>query len=177
MKIYRCRICGEAYVGPEKPGTCPYCGAHKDYLIFGKDWIDENQNITLEETDKLYLLKALALEINAARFYKCASNNSDDPETAAMFKSFSKVEAEHADAIFKILRQEATNEAKKVGECNDEILPNLKEAAKREEHAIDFYKEIVKNTTEERIETVFKSLIEIETDHLKLSKMEIERIG
>jgi len=29
MKMYRCRICGETYLGAEAPSHCPFCGAHR----------------------------------------------------------------------------------------------------------------------------------------------------
>lgn len=28
----RCEVCGEVYLGTEKPETCPFCGAHKLHL-------------------------------------------------------------------------------------------------------------------------------------------------
>ena len=27
MKLHRCRICGETYLGVERPSHCPFCGA------------------------------------------------------------------------------------------------------------------------------------------------------
>ena len=32
FNAYRCEICGETYIGSEKPANCPFCGAHKPYL-------------------------------------------------------------------------------------------------------------------------------------------------
>lgn len=31
-EVCRCDVCGEVYLGTEKPETCPFCGAHKLHL-------------------------------------------------------------------------------------------------------------------------------------------------
>ncbi|MFP4116185.1 MAG: rubredoxin-like domain-containing protein [Candidatus Aenigmatarchaeota archaeon] len=31
-KACRCEVCGEVYLGSEKPEACPFCGAHKPHL-------------------------------------------------------------------------------------------------------------------------------------------------
>lgn len=31
-KACRCEVCGEVYLGTEKPDTCPFCGAHKLHM-------------------------------------------------------------------------------------------------------------------------------------------------
>ncbi|MRR13422.1 ferritin, partial [bacterium] len=32
LKMYRCRICGETYLGYEAPANCPFCGAHVEFM-------------------------------------------------------------------------------------------------------------------------------------------------
>ena len=32
VKLWRCEICGDPYVGETAPDNCPFCGAHKKYI-------------------------------------------------------------------------------------------------------------------------------------------------
>jgi len=33
VNVYRCRVCGEVYIGEAKPKSCPFCGAHEAYFV------------------------------------------------------------------------------------------------------------------------------------------------
>ena len=37
VKLWRCVICGDPYIGGNPPDNCPYCGAHKRYILEAKD--------------------------------------------------------------------------------------------------------------------------------------------
>ena len=37
IKLFRCEICGDPYVGDEPPANCPFCGAHKNFIKEAKD--------------------------------------------------------------------------------------------------------------------------------------------
>jgi rubrerythrin len=37
MKTYICQICGDAYIGSEKPSECPFCGARSHFIKTGKE--------------------------------------------------------------------------------------------------------------------------------------------
>ena len=37
MKTFICEICGDAYIGEEKPKNCPFCGAREAFIKEGKD--------------------------------------------------------------------------------------------------------------------------------------------
>ena len=139
MKVYRCRICGEVYIGKEKPNSCPFCGAHENYFVLAKEWALLRSE-TLSDITRENLEKALDLEINNTNFYKAASEKSRDVHFSSMFKGLSKVEREHASAICKHLGIEK---------------PDSTAGLER--------------ATEEEIKEFFKALMEIESDHIALT--------
>lgn len=86
MEVYRCRICGEVYIGEEKPRSCPFCGAHENYFVLAKEW-KLIQNESLSDISKENLRKALELEIDNTNFYKAVSERSKNVYVSSMFKS------------------------------------------------------------------------------------------
>ncbi len=175
MKIYRCEICGEAYIGLAKPSHCPFCGAHQNFLIDAAEWSEKNIGISLSEKTKGYLEESLKLEIDNTAFYRCISQTVNDPEISGMFKFLSKVEREHASVIRKLLGQDKKEETN--ADCLSDIKKDLEETRLREDRAINFYKEIVKGAPEPRIKTVFAALIQIETDHFNLANERLEKLA
>jgi rubrerythrin len=172
VQVFRCMICGDPYIGFEKPTTCPFCGAHEEYLVLSDDWRDTNK-VDLTEASRKNLESSLSLEVGNAEFYLCVSRSSKSEQTKAMFKALSKVEAEHASTICKLLRKEKPAiEFKKdmcAGMCSDDI---LEEADRRENRAVKLYNEFLKQATEPRVREFFTALIEIESDHIDLVNKE-----
>ena len=83
MKVYRCRICGEVYIGTEKPGSCPFCGAHQNYLVLTGEW-SMIEGSSLSDASRKNLQKALDLEIDNTNFYRGVSEkttNLSQPST------------------------------------------------------------------------------------------------
>ncbi len=176
MKVFRCRICGEVYLGTEKPASCPFCGAHDEFLVLGRDWEDENEGLELTSVSRENLGKALQLEVSNAAFYFSAYQAAKDIEIQGMFKSLSKVEAEHASAISKILKApkpDITQVKEPAAESDEE---NLRQSLAREERATKFYREAAGQASEKRVREFFNALSEIESDHIQLDQIELERI-
>ncbi|OIO39217.1 MAG: hypothetical protein AUJ75_01630 [Candidatus Omnitrophica bacterium CG1_02_49_10] len=169
MAFYRCLICGEIYMGSKGPTNCPFCGAGDKYLISAEKWADENITMgELSDISRKNLKKALQLEVNNAPFYRNAMMNTKNIELQGIFKYLSKVEAEHASTLKKILRCEPpAPESGKEAAFSDDI-ENLKAAHKREKEAVAFYRQAAKEATEERVRKVFTALSEIESDHVAL---------
>jgi len=167
VKLWRCEICGDPYVGESPPSNCPFCGAHKKYIKEAK-----NANVTfdveLNEKDKANAERALQVEISNAAFYFCAAEKTDDEEGKLLFKALGKVEKEHASIWRKILRLD------RIGEGNDQCYTdnrkNLEDSHKRETHAIGFYRKAAEESENPRVKQIFEALIEVETDHLELSE-------
>lgn len=173
MNVYRCRICGEVYIGKIKPHSCPFCGAHQNYLVSAEQWslIRAGRFSDISEEN---LEKALELEIGNTNFYMAASERSKDIYVQSMFKGLSKVEREHASAICKylgILKPES-------GVFSDGAVgsdrENAEEANRREKRAVKFYGEASRQAREPEIKEFFTALMQIESDHIVLTEQSVK---
>jgi rubrerythrin len=169
IKVFRCRICGDPYIGTETPSRCPFCGARTKYLIEAADWNPSEFDVELSEKSRMNLEKALDLEINNAGFYECAMDKAKaagDEYYIAKFKALKRVESEHASAICKFLKISAPSLPAML--CSNGSEGNTKEGWCREKKAIESYSQFRNEATEPRLEEFFGALVEIETDHLNL---------
>jgi rubrerythrin len=169
IKVFRCRICGDPYIGSEAPKQCPFCGATQRFFVEAQDWNPDEFNVTLSEISKKNLEAALQLELDNAAFYDCAKNVADkagDHYSLAKFKALMKVEREHASAISKFLKISRPELEKQA--CNANAKANTKEGFEREDRAIKAYAKFGDEATEPRLKEFFGALVEIETDHLDL---------
>ena len=168
MKVFRCRVCGEVYIGEEKPKSCPFCGAHEDYFVLAKEW-KLLQGGILSDLTKANLKKALDLEIDNTNFYKAISEKAKNVYVSSMFKGLSKVEREHASAICKHLGIEKPDSKVGLDKVVDSDKDNIREANRREKRAVKFYGEASIKAQESEIKEFFKALMQIETDHIVLT--------
>ncbi|MBU0459796.1 MAG: ferritin-like domain-containing protein [Nanoarchaeota archaeon] len=170
VKLWRCEICGDPYVGDEAPSNCPFCGAKKENI---KEAIEAEANfdVQLNEKDKANVEKALQLELSNVAFYGCAEKKTNDEEGKQLFKALRKVEAEHASIWKKILKLKELPEVKEP--CHEENQENLKESHQRETRAIEFYKQAANEAENERLKRLFEVIVEVENDHLKLSEVRL----
>jgi len=166
-KLFRCRICGDPYIGVKPPNRCPFCGAYEEFIVEAKKF-DRTFDVTLNDKDKANADKAFRIEISNAEFYFCAAERTDDDEGKQLFKALGKVEAEHAAIWRKILK--APKEVIGISDkCSVRNRENLEESHARETRAIDFYKQAAKDANNERVKEIFSALVQVETDHLHLS--------
>ncbi len=169
VKVFRCRICGDPYIGTEPPSQCPFCGAQRQYFIEANKWDQNEFNVTLSEVTRKNLRAALKLELDNAAFYDCAKNSAemaDDQYYFAKFKALMKVEREHASSISKFLKIARPELEKKTCDANSQA--NTKDGWQREDRAIKAYAKFRDEATEPRMKEFFSALVEIETDHLDL---------
>ncbi|NLX52469.1 MAG: ferritin [Deltaproteobacteria bacterium] len=167
VKLYRCIICGDAYIGASPPANCPFCGAHGEYIVEAREAV-VNFDVLLSAKDQAKAEHALAVEISNSAFYMCAAGQTDNPEGKILFKALGKIEAEHASIWRKILKREAV--APGSDACHTQNVENLKESHARETRAIDFYRKAAAEADHPRIKQLFEALVDIETDHLHLSE-------
>lgn len=125
---------------------------------------------SLSEISKENLGKALELEIDNTNFYKAVSERSKDVYVSSMFKGLSKVEREHASVICKHLKIEKPDSKAGLDKAVDSDRENIEEANRREKRAVKFYTEARNQATEEEVKEFFKALMEIESDHIILTK-------
>lgn len=177
VKVFRCRICGDPYIGIDAPKRCPFCGALQEYFVEAKDWNSDEFSVDVTNLEKRNLEAALQLELDNAAFYDCAkekANQAHDEYHLAKFKALMKVEREHASAISKFLKISAPNLEKKI--CSSEMTANTKEGWERENRAIKAYTLFRDEATSPRLIEFFNALVEIETDHLELHATNLKKI-
>jgi rubrerythrin len=171
VKVWRCIICGDGYIGEDKPKQCPFCGAK--YLILAKDWKPlEGLDMPISNfTEKSMenVKESLQLEISNSSFYACVSKSCNNVEGKAMFKALSKVEAEHA-AIWKKVLQLSSVEIPESKDCPGDYQDQLQGSHDRETNAIEHYTKFGDEATEPRLKLLFRAIVEVETDHLGLSE-------
>jgi len=167
MEYYRCRICGEVYMGESAPDNCPFCGAAGNYLVAAKDWTDENTTIgELSKVSRTNLEKAVQLEVNNTLFYREASWYARTVELQGIFKYLSKIEKEHISVIGKLLKQEPPDPSDDREIASEDDTENLQVAKALEEKAAAFYTQSASEAVETRVNTVFTALAEIESGHI-----------
>ncbi|MBW2992252.1 ferritin [Candidatus Woesearchaeota archaeon] len=171
VKLWRCEICGDPYVGEEPPANCPFCGAHRKHIKKAKE-AKVNFDVELNDKDMENAKHALEVEVSNTAFYFCAAKKTDDEEGKLLFKALGKVEAEHASIWKKILKLDEV--PKGDDECSTNNKENLEDSHARETRAIEFYKKAAEESSVDRLKEIFNALVEIETDHLQLSE---ERLG
>jgi rubrerythrin len=180
VQVFRCRICGEAYIGNEAPTQCPFCGALQKYLLLasstGFEW-KTMFDVELSEISRNNMKRTLELEIDNATFYLCVAKTSKSEEIKAMFKILSKVEKEHAEIASKILKLEMPAIEFKPGVCSQDDRKSIEESLEREKRAVRLYTEFLGQAQEPRLKEIFQSLVEIESDHISLDKAKLEKIG
>jgi rubrerythrin len=165
--LWRCEICGDPYVGNAPPKNCPFCGAHQKYIKAAK-LAKVTFDVNLNKKDMENVKRALKVEVSNSAFYFCAANKTDDDEGKLLFKALGKIEAEHANVWRKILKLDAAPKGEEP--CHSKNKENLEESHAREAKAIEFYGRAAKESQNARIRQIFEALIEVETDHLKLSE-------
>jgi rubrerythrin len=174
VKVFRCKICHESYIGEEPPSRCPFCGAPERYLIPAADW-DARAQVEISDVSKVNLREALKLELDNTAFYLCAMNaalKGGDEYGYAKFKALKKVENEHAEAISKALQIEEPS-LDDIS-CSSDFKDNTQEGWEREDRAIKAYSKFATEAPEPLLKQFFTVLVEIETDHLDLHSKDLK---
>jgi len=169
MKTFICEICGDAYIGSEKPKNCPFCGAREVYIKSGSEANPiPNQKIEISEATQKNLKMTYDLEVRASAVYICMAGKAKNYEVKAMYKRLAKVELEHATIVTKLMnmsKPEVGTES-----CSDEDVENFKETVKLEENAVGLYQKFAQEATEKNIKLLFTALSQVESDHIELMK-------
>lgn len=166
MEFQRCLICGDLYLGTERPSRCPHCGSAGEYLVPAAQWVDENRSLgELSVPSRANLERALQLEVDNDVFYGEAMEQADGVELEGVFKYLRKIEREHASVIRKVLVGELPALSADRPRGVHDTDANLRTARQLELEAIAFYSAASAEAAEERVRRVFKALAEVETDH------------
>jgi len=174
VKLWRCEICGDPYIGDEAPTNCPFCGAKRKYMKEFKD-AKVNFDVELNEKDKQNAEYALQVEVSNTAFYFCAAEKVKELEGQKLFKALGKVEAEHASVWKKILKLDEIPKGNDT--CSEDYKEDLEDSHARETKAINFYKQAAEESANERVKQIFEAFVEVEIDHLKLSDERLKQGG
>ena len=166
-RLWRCRICSQAYIGDERPGVCPFCGAHSQYIIPSENWKPEG-GIALSPVSRKNVEAALELEKSNTAFYLCVSRSSKDPFIQGMFRALARVESEHVGIFTRILN--SPGKASPDQPCTSADKRSVQESLDREIRAVASYGKFVGETKEPRLKELFEALVEIEGDHIALDR-------
>lgn len=167
MHTYICQICGDAYIGAEKPHDCPFCGARQAFIKLGKEYtplLDLKE--LLSEMSKKNLEHSLELEITAWGIYSCMADYADTYEIEAMYKDLAKVEREHAYIIAKMLEQERPEIRQEA--CSEDDKENFKKTVELEDNAVQKYRQFAKEAKEQPVRIFFTALAQVEEGHGEL---------
>jgi rubrerythrin len=167
MNLYICEICGEAYLGQQKPTDCPFCGARNNFLKSGEEAKPiVNEKIQISEISKKNLLETLALEIRANAIYSCVAQKTKENQIKAMYKRLAKVELEHAEVAVKILGIEMPEVSAET--CAEEDVKNFERTIELEDHAVSLYRKFALEAEEVNVKKFFGALVQIESAHIEL---------
>jgi rubrerythrin len=166
MEFRRCLICGDAYLGTDRPSRCPYCGSAGEFLVPLAEWVDENRTLgELSVVSRDNLERALQLEVDNGPFYTEAAEHADTDELQGAFKYLSKIELEHAAVIRKMLKRDLPAPSSGRPRAVADTDTNLTVARQLERDAIAFYALAAVEAVEDRVGRVFRALVEVESDH------------
>jgi len=169
MKTYICQVCGDAYLGKDRPSDCPFCGAPGNFIKLGNEVNPiVAQKIEISKSSMQKLEETMKLEMKANAIYLCMADKADAYEVRAMYKRIAKVELEHANIACKLMGIALPKS--QVESCNDEDVENFKATVALEEHATSLYANFAKEATEQNIKILFTALAQAEADHINLIK-------
>jgi rubrerythrin len=169
MKVYICEICGDAYIGTEKPHDCPFCGAKGNFIKIGSEAKPiVNEKIEISETSKKNLLETLKLETEANAIYLCMAGKAASYEIKAMYKRIAKVELEHAVIATKLMGIPMPEIAPET--CADENADNFKRTIELEDHAVELYRKFASEAVEDGVRKFFGAIMQAEDGHAELIK-------
>jgi len=171
MKMYRCRICGETYLGSEAPAMCPFCGAHSEFMIDPADYPPGINDMQLTEIERADVETAIEVELSNTRFYLAMAARDDNPALSSAYKRLAAVESEHCSLFCKIARVPKPADLREAGDELGSWDADIDESARREQRASDLYAEFAKRATNARLLEVWLAVSAVEADHIDLDAL------
>jgi hypothetical protein len=168
VDFYRCRICGETYLGTRPPSRCPFCGVTDDYFVLTTDYVENGTPPALSETETADVLHAIDLERGNARYYRALGGHDENPKLASAFKRLANVEAEHCSVFCKLAGVAKPADLLEPGDGRGTWCDNVKESLARELRASNFYAEAAGRARNPKVVEVFLAIGAVERDHIEL---------
>ena len=175
VRVWRCQICGDTYLGVNWPSNCPYCGASFDYLDASKDYPLDIQECTPTEAECKDLETAMDIEITNLTFYRQLGKLGDTRALIpSAYRALAKIETEHLIVFAKALGTTAPTEPANPLTVQDSFAANIAASHKREEEASAFYAEAAARATTPRIKQIFTAISAVEADHMEIDNFLLE---
>jgi rubrerythrin len=168
MKLHRCRICGETFLGFDAPSNCPFCGAHTEYFVPTEDYPEDVNDLQLTEVERADLESSVELETSNARFYLAMAARKDNPKLASAYKRLAKIEAEHCSIFCKLAKVPKPADLLEPGDELGDWMSDIDESLRRENRASALYAEFAARATSPRLVEVFTAVSAVEADHIAL---------
>jgi rubrerythrin/rRNA maturation protein Nop10 len=171
LRIYRCRICGEVYLGYEVPENCPFCGAHVEYLEAPELYPPDINDVELTETEHEDLMSSIELETSNCRFYLGMAQRKDNDVLRATYKRLAKVEAEHCEVFCKLAGVDEPDDLMTPGETTGSWASDIEESLRRENRASELYALFAERAASDRLKQVWSAISAVEADHITLDEL------
>ena len=168
MKLYRCRICGETYLGSGKPSDCPFCGADQELIVLTEDYPEDVNRIEPTEAERTALEASIELERSNTRFYLAMAARKDNPKLTNAYMRLASIEAMHCSVFCKLAEAPKPADLMEAGEELGSWDADIDDSLRRETHASTLYAEFAGRATTPRLVEVWKEVSAIEADHIEL---------
>jgi len=168
--VWRCRICGDSYLGSESPSNCPFCGSRHEYIVATADFPKGDINdVPITDSERVDLQYAAELEITNKTFYVgLGSKGEHSALLSSAFRALAKVENEHLSIFGKLLKAKVPNAPSHPIPVDEKWADNIMQSNKDEVIASTFYREAAERATTPRVKEVFTALAEVEEDHIAI---------
>ncbi len=171
MKLYRCRICGDTYLGSEAPSHCPFCGAHRALIVDTTEFPSGINDVQPTESELADLNASIELERANTRFYLGMALRKENEALSSGYKRLAKVEAEHCGIFCKLAKVAKPADLMEPGETSGDWKTDIEESLGREKRASSLYDEFAARATGERLKEVWEAISAVEADHIELDKV------
>jgi rubrerythrin len=167
VKIWRCLICGDTYIGEERPTQCPFCGSSCSNIVASDAYPVAINDVEITDAERADLLHACELELENATLYTAMGKKGDhNALLPSAYRAFAKVEREHLEVCEKILKTEGPSEPAHPVVLGATWAEDIAESDAQEHEARDFYREAGDRATTPRVRQVFLAISEVENDHI-----------
>lgn len=171
LRIFRCRICGEVYLGYEAPENCPFCGAHVEFLEAPERYGPDLDTVQVTETERVDLESSIGLETANCRFYLGMAARKDNDTLRATYKRLAKVEAEHCELFCRLAGVDEPADLMTPGETTGSWATDIEESLARENRASALYAVFAERATNDRLREVWSAISAVESDHITLDEL------
>ncbi|MRS12466.1 MAG: hypothetical protein EG823_05265 [Actinobacteria bacterium] len=171
LRIYRCRICGEVFLGYVAPENCPFCGAHIAFLEAPEKYPAGVNDIQLTESERADLETSIEVERSNTRFYLGMAERKDNDTLRATYKRLARVEAEHCSLFCKLAKVPKPADLAEPGETTGAWATDIEESLRRENRATGLYVTFAARATSPRLVEVWTEVAAVEADHITLDEL------